>query len=289
MSNEISTVLQTDGSVTAVQVATQFGLTAKHGAYAWRVILNSPLEVQRCQDLVKKLVRPARFIHHRKPQTQDDMKPFIVNSDEQEVVNEGPSDVIRELFEEFGAELVAACTSQVQEMYYIAWARPGWPLLALLKETTALPAFDKFVNDDINKARKLYNAFMRGVMHVLRDGSWVDAIGATELSLEARYTATGRQMEVDREVIDILLLAVPTLLNTVKALSAASGIPPLHPMAVSAARTQLLLSINKLVTLSNSEGARGVVWDDNNEATELGNRVAHVHKDILQILETLSL
>jgi hypothetical protein len=38
--------------VTAAQLAAQFGFGTSHGAIAWRVVLSSPLESERCRVLV---------------------------------------------------------------------------------------------------------------------------------------------------------------------------------------------------------------------------------------------
>jgi hypothetical protein len=41
--------------VTAAQLAAQFGFGTTHGAVAWRVMLNSPLDSERCRVLVRTI------------------------------------------------------------------------------------------------------------------------------------------------------------------------------------------------------------------------------------------
>lgn len=45
--------------LTAEKIAQQFGLGSEHGQYAWRVMLNSPLDAERCQAIVSSPSSPG--------------------------------------------------------------------------------------------------------------------------------------------------------------------------------------------------------------------------------------
>lgn len=44
--------MTSESDLTAEKIAQQFGLSSEHGQYAWRVMLNSPLDAERCQAIV---------------------------------------------------------------------------------------------------------------------------------------------------------------------------------------------------------------------------------------------
>ncbi|KAH7100118.1 hypothetical protein BKA62DRAFT_264988 [Auriculariales sp. MPI-PUGE-AT-0066] len=275
----------TTSELTAEHVAQQFGLNGKHGAYAWRVILNSPLDADRCRHLIKGIARPDHFAHQRKP--EDAATPFAPADATTLVEQDAPSRVTQEVFAQYGAALMTACASQVQESSYIAFSAAAWPLFSLLKESSFLDAFRETIASDFNSARKLYNAFMRGVVRLVRDGDWVDMIGGEELDEDIKYSFFAAQVHVDRQVVDILILVLPILLNTFKALTEAGGMPPQHPKAAAQTRAQLQKSIDKLAALSLGERGKELIWDENDEATELGDRVAFAYNGLLNVLDTV--
>lgn len=47
--------------LTAEKIAQQFGLSSEHGQYAWRVMLNSPLDAERCQAIVSSTLTARVF------------------------------------------------------------------------------------------------------------------------------------------------------------------------------------------------------------------------------------
>lgn len=99
----------TANTITAEQLAKQFGLKSEHGTYAWRVILSSPLDGQRCRTLVHNLsayisvrhsrikqiaeiTHPNAHIHQRKP--EDISVPFNPADPDSLIVREAPLPVI---------------------------------------------------------------------------------------------------------------------------------------------------------------------------------------------------
>ena len=138
---------------------------------------------------VASIVKPDHYTHQRRP--QDNSLPFAPSNPAHLDTHEPPAEIVQKLFGLCGPALVAACTSQSQESYYIAWAKPAHSLYALLREASCLPEFEKLMEKDTNAGRKLYNAFLRGVLRLLRDGSWVDLIGTEEHVRTLEFTAVG--------------------------------------------------------------------------------------------------
>jgi len=97
----------------------------------------------------------------------------------------------------------------------------------------------------------------------------------------------GQMDTFDRAVIDVLLFAIPILLNTTKALTTIGAMPPQHVKATAATRRQLQQNVDKLTAFSLSEETRSRVWDEEGEATELGDRVAYVYEGLCAVLATL--
>ncbi|KZV92652.1 hypothetical protein EXIGLDRAFT_718108, partial [Exidia glandulosa HHB12029] len=271
-------------ALTAEQIAKQFGLKSDHGTYAWRVILNSPLDSQRCQVMIAELAKPDTFVHQRKP--EDASVPFNVLEPTTLVVREPPFPVIEELFSTYGAELATACNSQLNEPGWLAWAKHAHPLLSLLKECSFLPEFADFVRDHA-VGKKLYASYIRGIIKALKVPKWVESLGeAEEVHEDLKYSAIANDSQSDLDVMTCLQIGLPTLLNILAALASVPFTPG-NAKASQYTRNELQTSVDKLAQLSKSEEDACLIWDENGEGTELGNRVAYVYDTLMKVIDTL--
>ncbi|KZV98908.1 hypothetical protein EXIGLDRAFT_746423, partial [Exidia glandulosa HHB12029] len=278
--NSITTAL------TAEQIAKQFGLKSDHGTYAWRVKLNSPLDSQRCQVMIAELAKADTFVHQRKP--EDASVPFNALEPTTLVLREPPFPVIEELFNNYGAELATACNSQLNEPGWLAWAKHAHPLLSLLKECSFLPEFADFVRDHA-VGKKLYASYIRGIIKALKVPNWVENLGkAEEVEDDRKYSAIHNKApsQSDLDVMACLQIGLPTLLNILTALASVPFTPG-NAKALENTRNGLQPSVDRLAQLSKSEEHAGLIWDENGEGTELGNRVAYVYDTLTKVIDTL--
>ncbi|EIN12286.1 hypothetical protein PUNSTDRAFT_49557 [Punctularia strigosozonata HHB-11173 SS5] len=62
--------------VTVEKIATQYGLDTTYGAYAWRTVLQSPLDSERCRLLISKIAKPDVVPHRVRQATEQEPKVF---------------------------------------------------------------------------------------------------------------------------------------------------------------------------------------------------------------------
>ncbi|KAI0810771.1 hypothetical protein BC629DRAFT_1589529 [Irpex lacteus] len=222
--------------LTAEKIAQQFGLGSEHGQYAWRVMLNSPLDAERCQGIVSTLAREDVIPHRRKPTADEEGlgEPFPKVDPTSSVVRAPPSPVIADFAQTHGPSLINACLSHLNEPPYVAFSPQARPLFALLKEVSYLDDVYSGLLSEGGVGKKVYSAFLRAVGRLVGDGGWVGGVGCVvDLDEDTKYTNFGAQAPLD--VLTILLLILPILLNTIAAL-APEGIPVQHPKSAENVR-----------------------------------------------------
>ncbi|EJD37520.1 hypothetical protein AURDEDRAFT_154341 [Auricularia subglabra TFB-10046 SS5] len=263
--------------VTQERIAQQFGFNTQHGAYAWRVILNSPLDSERCRLLIGSIAQPDPILHQHK--SSESSSPFVQADPANLIKREPLHPAIEDFFAQHGAALALACISQLNEARHIAWSPQARPILTLFKECSFSPSFGGFVRTT-PEGVKLYNAYARGVLRLIKDAQWVDGLGVeVKLDDDIKYTNFAAFAQLD--ALGSLLVALPTLLNVISALT---EVPPArgHVKAAEQARAQLRNSMEKLAAMDPA-----LLWTPEGEATELGDKVAFVYDTLLKVVETL--
>lgn len=273
-------------SVTSEDIAKQFGFAGGHGAYAWRVVLNSPLDSERCRVMIATVAKPDVFVDQHK--AIDPAGAAQVGNPGTLIEHAAPLPAIDEFFRQYGSELALACISQLNESFFLAWSANARPLFALMKECSFLPSFPDFVRSNAIGI-KLYNAFIRGIIgKLMRDGTWVDKLGSDEeLDEDLKYTFIG-STHVELDVVGGLLVGLPTLLSITSSLA---DVPfsPGNPKATQNTREQLKVNIDKLAQLRIDESRSALFKDGNGESTEFGDHIAYIHAALVQIDKTLRL